>query len=106
MRRGEMNFEEFEDIVFRNMSFPNVRFILSRWGARQGAPRHNVAIVMGNSDLGDAYNVPVPVIPEHTITHPDRPVIVARGWRELFRMLVDDGTVVESEEIRALLDNA
>lgn len=119
-KKGPMWTDEFVDLIHRNAYKPNIRFISSRWGERNGAPAGTCTLLVGawlpvrvsdhkelnnwhvHHDHVGAYNVALSQIPEYTIEKPDGEII-HRGWRGLLQWLIKDRVIRPSEEIRRLL---
>lgn len=117
-KRGPMWTDEFVELVHRNAYKPNIRFISSRWGARNGAPAGTCTLLVGawlpvrntgerftptvHSDHVGAYNVALSQIPEYTVEREDGE-IVHRGWRGLLQCLIADRVIRPSREIEKLL---
>ena len=115
---GPMDIGDFVDLIHRNAYKPNIRFISSRWGARNGAPANTCTLLVGawlpvqksedvvptlDPEHVTALNVPVPWIPEQTVVDPKTQRIVARGWRALLRELLLEHVIRPSHEVRRLL---
>ena len=117
-KTGPMWTDEFVDLVHRNAYKPNIRFISSRWGERNGAPAGTCTLLVGawlpvvNSDEKKpwsvdpdhvaAYNVALSQIPEYTV-YDEEGGLVHRGWKGLLQLLIADRVIRPSEEIRRLL---
>ena len=108
---------DFEELVKRNEVYPNIRFVSSRWGKRQGAPEGTCTVLVGawpmtqkygkpylHPDHKGAYNVPIPFIPRHTIENEDGS-IQKRGWESLLKMMLYDNVIRYSDEIRKVLES-
>lgn len=118
-KSGPMPISEFQDLIHRNAYKPNIRWISSRWGARNGAPDGTCTMLVGawlpvrntnervfqtvHRDHVGAYNVPTPVVPEFTDVDPESQEILARGWRGLLPWLIADRVIRPSPEIETWL---
>lgn len=117
-KKGPMWTDEFVELVHRNAYKPNIRFICSRWGARQGAPASTCTLLAGawlpvhvseeqrsyvvHKDHVGTYNVALSQIPEYTVEREDGE-IVHRGWRGLIQWLIADRVIRPSPEIERLV---
>lgn len=94
---------DFERIIERNAYAPwELNFYSSRWGRYQGAPANTCTLVKGNMNYGEARNIPIPDIPEHTVQDSEGHII-HRGWRTLLKFMCQDRWIRPSDEIRKLL---
>ena len=106
---------DFEQLVHRNKKFPNVRFIASHWGKRQGAPEGTCTLLVGDWTMTykygkpylspehiAAYNVPIPFIPPDHISEEDGTVKV-QGWRPLLAEMLADRVILPTKEIMKVL---
>lgn len=99
-KSGPMSTGQFADIVRRNQRVEDLHF---RYNSRKGdALEHLCTVFWGNPNDGEARNVPRPVVPEFSDTK-ENGWVVCRGWRALFTLLVQDGWIYPSGEIRKWL---
>lgn len=107
---------ELEDVIKRAEVYPQIRFVASRWGERQGAPEGTLSIVVGawpltekygkpylSPDHKAVYNVPYPFVPADTIVGKDG-FIKKRGYKSLLRDMIASRFIRETKEVRRLLD--
>jgi len=107
---------DLEELIHRNKKFPNIRFISSHWGRRQGAPESSCTILVGDWPMTmkhgkpyvspqhiGAYNVPVPFIPKFSEVGPDGS-IKKRGWKQLLLSLLQDHAIRPTDEILEILE--
>lgn len=117
-KHGPMEIGQLEDLVHRSKRKPNIRFIASRWGKRQGAPDNTLTIMVGaypvrhrdNSgfDLLDpdhitAYNVNYPWVPEFGRVDERTGRLVERGWRSLLAEMITDRTLRPTRDLERWL---
>lgn len=110
---GPLEISDLVELVARNAYRPNVRWITSRWGPRNGAPTESATLLVGDwlfdsygnlkRDHETAYNVTTPFIPEYTIKDPETDRISAVGWRSFVIELVQDRVIRPSREVEKLL---
>lgn len=109
---------DFVDLVHRNATYPNIRFIAQSSRSNQGAPANTCTLLAGawlpvvktdepvsptvHSEHIGAWNVPVPDIPEHTDYDETTGRIRARGWKGLIQMLLQDHVIRPTREIERL----
>lgn len=113
-KHGPMHIGELEDLIHASKRFPNIRFIASRWGKRQGAPSGTLTIMVGaypsrhidnngrqllDPDHVTAYNVTYPWIPEHSGFDEKTGRAVSRGWRSLLCEMITDRTLRPTREL-------
>ena len=83
---------DFVELVERNKVYPNIRFISSHHGRRQGAPRDSMTVLVGDWSMTykhgkpylspqhiGAYNLAVPFAPKHDIVAEDG-MVITPGW--------------------------
>ena len=106
---------ELEDVIKRAERYPQIRFIASRWGKKQGAPEDTLTLLVGawpiterygkpylSPDHKAAYNVPYPFVPAESIVNEDGEVR-KRGYRWILGQLVRDGYIDMTKEVENLL---
>lgn len=115
-KHGSVYIGDFVDLVHRNAYRPNIRFIASRWGKAQGAPKDTCTLLAGawlvapqtddptapvflHRDHVGTYNVPMPWIPEYSTVDAATDRIAHRGWRALLQFLLNDRVIRPSPEI-------
>lgn len=101
-RNGPMDTAYFRDMIDRAKRVENVK-----WHADVPARFLNglCTITVGDPRMGDAYNVATPVIPEFAVFRdPENRIgIEARGWRELLVLMIKDGWINATGEVRSWL---
>jgi hypothetical protein len=108
---------DLEDLIKRNETYPNIRFIASHWGRRQGAPEDTVTVLVGDWPMTykhgkpyvspehiGAYNVPTPFVPRDSIVAEDGSIL-KRGYRSLLMSLLNDRAIRPTEEIMGVINS-
>ena len=108
---------DLEELIKRNETYPNIRFIASHWGRRQGAPEDSVTVLVGDWPMTykhgkpyvsphhvGAYNVPIPFIPKDSIVEADG-TIIKRGYKQLLMSLLSDRAIRPTDEVMAVLNS-
>ena len=106
---------DLEGVIKRAEKYPQIRFIASRWGERQGAPEGTLSILVGawpiterygkpylSPDHKAVYNVPYPFVPADSILDKEGGVR-KRGYRWLLGQLVREGYIDMTKEVEELL---
>lgn len=108
---------DLEELIKRNETYPQIRFIASRWGKRQGAPEGTLTVLVGDWPMTykfgkpylspehkAAYNIPYPFIPRDSVIGEDGTVL-KRGYVSLLQALLNDRAIRFSPEIRSVLES-
>ena len=108
---------DLEDLIKRNETYPNIRFIASHWGRRQGAPEDSVTVLVGDWPMTykhgkpyvspqhvGAYNVPIPFVPRWSITDDDG-TVRKRGYRSLLLSLLNDRAIRPTQEVMRIINS-
>lgn len=106
---------ELEEIIKRSETYPNIRFIASRWGERQGAPENTLTVLVGDWTITEKYgkphlskehishyNVPYPFVPRDTICDRNG-VPIKRGYVGLLIEMLKDRVIRPTKEVRRAL---
>lgn len=108
---------DLEELIKRNETYPNIRFIASRWGKRQGAPDGTLTVLVGDWPMTykygkayvspqhiAAYNIPYPWVPRDAIAAEDG-TILKNGYRTILRNLLRDRAIRWTPEIQRVLES-
>ena len=103
----------FVDLIHRNKTRPNIRFIPHSRKSQDGAPPNTCTLLAGawlpteqldgtfgkvHQDHVGTYNVSIPDMPEFTEYHSTGHVM-RRGWKGLIQMLLTDNVIRPTNEI-------
>lgn len=111
-----MEIGKLEDVIKRAEVYPQIRFVASRWGRRQGAPDGTLTIIVGDWPMTEKYGKPY-LSPHHkaayNVTYPFVPAederledgqLVVRGYKSLLREMLAERYIRKTPAVAALLE--
>lgn len=106
---------DLEDLIHEAKVYPNIRFISSRWGEKQGAPGGSLTILVGDWTMTEkygkphlspehvaAFNVPYPFVPKYSVIDKEG-MVAKRGYVGLLSEMLAMRIIRPTKKVRAAL---